>query len=118
MGWEAASAWFVHVGEFFLSSPLIPSQPCRQDYHWGGGAALGLNAHRQRRGWPKPFLCLLGPGLPFGPVGCQGQCLAIPVSPFSWGGFHLKGLRIPTGGNVGAPHNPLVLSLGGPCSQP
>lgn len=59
MGWEAASAWFVHVGKFFLSSLLILSQACRQDYHWGGGATLGLNTHRQRRGWPKPFLRLL-----------------------------------------------------------
>lgn len=73
----------VHVGKFFLSSQLIPSWPCRPDYHWGG-TAVGLNIHRQEGvdGLSLPSVSS-GLGLPFSPAGCQGQCLASPCHYFT-----------------------------------
>lgn len=58
-----------------------------------------------------------GLGLFFSPVGCPSQVLACLMLP--WRGFHLEVFRIPVGAGVWVPlMDPLVLSPGGPCSQP
>ena len=73
---------------------------------WGGGSQQGM--HLSSRGteqqegmgsWSLSSVCP-GLGLLFSPVGCQDQCLAHPMLPFYWGGFHLEAVRIPTGTGV------------------